>query len=125
VIDTREKELLVVDDMVDILKDWLGGCPNHPGNTDVIEVLLRLGVTPQEIAAKGLALSVGEWTRRRAAALILDLTGTRRVSAALARHGKVYHGLRLDVARRDVRELHAEARELVQREILLEVGHAR
>jgi hypothetical protein len=124
-IATQERELLVLEDMLEILKDWLGGCPNHPGNTDVIEVLVSLGVTAEELAAKALALAHGRWTRKAAGKLILDMTGTRRVSAALARHGRVYHGLRLDQARRDVRELHAEARELVQREILQEVGHVR
>lgn len=123
VIHTKETELLTVDDMVDIVKDWLGGCPAAPGNTDVLEVIVSLGIPPHVLAMMAHSLSNQEWSRYQIGKLICSITSNRRTMAALARHGKVYHGLRLDQARKDLHELHAEAREAVQREVLRRVGN--
>jgi hypothetical protein len=51
----------------------------------------------------------------------MELLSARRVRAAVVRHGKMLHELSLLQARRDVRTLRAEAREILQREILRSV----
>lgn len=122
-IHTRETELLSADDMVAIVKDWLGGCPASPGNNDVLEVIVSLGIPPHVLAMMAHSLANQEWSRYEIGKMICNITKNPRAFAALARHGKVYHGLRLDQARRDLRELRAEARETVQREVLRRVGN--
>jgi hypothetical protein len=121
VVHTREGELVTPSEMLDLVADWTGDCPNAPGNADVIEVLLEVGVEKEKLVQLAYAIARGAWTRRAAAAVIVELLGNARVRAAVARHGKLHHGLGLLEARRDVRTLRSEARELVQREILLSV----
>lgn len=121
-LQTAEQELLTPDEMLHFVTDWLGNCPNAPGNTDVVEVLLAHGVTQERIEILTHALARGAWAYRAAGELVLQLLGVRRVRAAIARHGRLYHGLGLLEARRDVKALHQEARTLVQREILKTVG---
>ena len=124
-IKDEQTELMTTDDMVAIVKDWTGGCPSRPGNTDVLEVIMGLGIPPNQLAAMAQLLADGTWSRYAIGKLILEVTSSSRVMAALARHGKVYHGLRMDEARKDLRELRAEAREVVQREVLRRMGDAR
>jgi hypothetical protein len=124
-IHTPETELLTPQDMLLLVIDWTGGCQAAPGNTDIIEVLMTVGVTKEKLVLLAHALTKGVWTRQAAAALVLEMLSSSRVRAAIALHGFRHHGIPLCEARRDVRSLRAEARELVQREILMSVKSPR
>jgi hypothetical protein len=119
---TERQDLLTPSEMVEMLVDWTGGCPSCPGNTDVVEVLMSVGVRPERLAQMANLLATAEWSRYAIGKLIVEVTSSPRVLAALVRHGNRYHGLRMDEARRDLRELRGEAREIVQREVLKSVG---
>ena len=121
VVQTRETEFLTPQDMLELVSDWTGGCSNEPGNADVLEAMLETGVTKERLVLLAHAISQGVWTRYAAAALVMELLSSGRIRAAVARHGKTLHGLTLLEARRDVRALRNEAREIVQREVLLSV----
>ena len=120
-VATETAEFLAPEDMLKMVIDWTGGCTATPGNADVIEALLEVGVEKERLLLLAHALAKGVWSRYAAANLVLEMLSARRVRAAVARHGHLHHGIRLDEARRDVRTMHSEARELVQREILLTV----
>ena len=122
VIQTAETEVLTPSEMLQLVEDWTGGCQSEPGNADVIEALLEVGVERSRLVLLAHAIARGAWTRYAVAALILELLRAGRVRAAIARHGKLHHGLSLLQARQDLRALHAEAREIAQREVLLTVG---
>jgi dTDP-4-dehydrorhamnose reductase len=120
-VATQTEEFLAPEEMLKMVIDWTGGCTVTPGNADVLEALLDVGVEKERLLLLAHALAKGVWSRYAAANLVLEMLSARRVRAAIARHGHLHHGLRLDEARRDVRTMHSEARELVQREILLTV----
>ncbi len=120
-VATQAEEFLAPEEMLKMVIDWTGGCTAAPGNADVLEALLEVGVEKERLLLLAHALANGVWSRYAAANLVLEMLSARRVRAAVARHGHQHHGLRMDEARRDVRTMHSEARELVQREILLTV----
>ena len=120
-VHTRETELLTPHEMLLMVVDWTGGCQRSPGNADVIEALLQCGVEKQRLILLSHALTNGMWTRYAAASLVMEMLSASRVRAAVALHGHRYHDLSLMEARRDVRSLRAEAREIAQREILMSV----
>lgn len=120
-VATAEIEALTPEDMLELVADWTGGCQNKPGNADVIEALLEVGVEKERLVKLAHLIAAGTWSRYAAAALVLEMLSAGRVRAAVARHGKLQHGLTLLEARGDVRALRNEAREIVQREILLTV----
>ena len=120
-VATAETELLTPPEMLAVVVDWTGGCPAEPGNADVLQALLDVGVAAERLVLLAHALAHGVWTRYAASALVLELMQSSRVRAAVARHGHTHHGLTRLEARRDVRALHTEAREVVQREVLLNV----
>ena len=117
-VATHAGEMLTPREMMEIVVDWTGGCRGKLGNTDVIEALLGVGVTKEKLVLLALALVNGAWTRHAIATLILEMLSASRVRAAVAVHGHRYHGLSLCEARRDVRSLRDEAREMAQREVL-------
>ena len=123
-VHTAETELLTPEQMLAMVIDWTGGCKHKPGNADVLEALISVGVEKERLLLLAHALANGVWTRYAAANLVLEMLSASRVRAAVALHGHLHHGLGLLEARRDVRTLRSEARELVQREILLTVQKA-
>ena len=123
-VHTAETELLTPEQMLTMVIDWTGGCKHKPGNADVLEALISVGVEKERLVLLAHALANGVWTRYAAAHLVLEMLSASRVRAAVALHGHLHHGLGLLEARRDVRTLRSEARELVQREILLSVQKA-
>lgn len=118
-VATRTEEFLAPEEMLKMVIDWTGGCGSMPGNADVLEALIDVGVEKERLLLLAHALAKGTWTRYAAANLVLEMLSASRVRAAVALHGHRHHGLRLDEARRDVRTMRGEARELVQREVLI------
>jgi len=121
-VRSREVELLTPSDMLKLVIDWTGGCPAEPGNADVLKALMDCGVEKEKLLTLAYALKHGSWTRYAAAHLILEILSARHVRAAVALHGHRNHGISLVEARRDVRELRSEAREIAQREVLMTVA---
>lgn len=120
-VATAETEFLTAPEMLKIVIDWTGGCPNGEANADVLQALVDCGVEKERLKLLAHALVRGAWTRYAVAALVLEFLSAGRVRAAVARHGHTHHGLSRLEARRDVRTLYMEAREIVQREVLLTV----
>jgi hypothetical protein len=117
-VHTRETEFLTPTEMLQIVVDWTGGCAAEPGNADVLQALLDAGVAKERMVLLAHALAQGAWSRYAAAHLVMEMLSSSRVRAAVVRHGHLRHGLTLLGARRDVRTLRDEAREIVQREVL-------
>jgi hypothetical protein len=121
-VRTKEVELLTPSDMLKLVIDWTGGCPAEPGNSDVLKALMECGASKERLVMLAYALKHGAWSRYAAANLVLEMLSALHVRAAVALHGQRNHGLSPLQARRDVRELRNEAREIVQREVLMTVG---
>lgn len=120
-VATAEQEFLTPKEMLSLVQDWIGGCTSSPGNIDVIEILLATGVEKERLVMLAHLLVEARWSRYGGAHVIVELLGHPRVMAAVALHGHRFHGLGRLEARRDVRTLRAEAREIVQRELLASV----
>lgn len=121
-VQTAQTEAITPGEMLALVADWTGGCRAKPANDDVLQALLDVGVQQHRLVAMAHLLKNGRWTRYAAASLVLELLSAGRVRAAVVRHGKTCHGLSLLEARRDVRALRQEAREIVQRAVLASVG---
>lgn len=117
-VATAETEFLTVDEMREIVFDWLGACEAAPGHGDVTRALLRCQVSRDRLKALAHALKVQRWTRSAMGHLVLELMKERHVRAAVALHGHRHHGRGLLEARQDVKAIRQEAREMVQREVL-------
>jgi hypothetical protein len=114
-----QREAITPEEMLGVIQDWIAGCPQRPGNFDVAMELIRAGVEGDRLKQLGELLAGAQWSPHAVGKLVCELLGqNRRVRAAIVLHGMKYHGLRCDESRRDIRDLHSEARELVQREIL-------
>jgi hypothetical protein len=120
-VRSQEIEALTPSDMLKLVIDWTGGCPAKPGNADVLEALMEVGIPKEKLVLLAHALAKGVWTRYAAAHLVLEMLQARHVRAAVALHGHRHHGLSLLQARKDVAELRSEAREIAQREVLMHV----
>jgi len=137
-VKTAEVEAITPEQMMQIVEDWTGRCPNRPGlksNTDVLLVLvdtrmkgkkaMGLGIEPHVLAEMARRLACVELSRYEIGKLICDLLGNSRSKAAIVQHARRFHGLTGEEAKRDLAELHAEAREMVQREVLATIGRRR
>jgi hypothetical protein len=121
--------------MLELLKDWAGGCVVRPGNTDVIETVVSSGIMNAgsviQLAhrVKATMAFQGEQTPQgltevQLATIISECILSRHVRARLIRHASKYHGVPRKAAKQDLRELSDEVRTIMRRGGLTPTGES-
>jgi len=121
--------------MLELVKDWLGGCAAAPGNTDVLDPIRRAGLmTDRTILLLAHRVKVtmafdGEkrddsLSELQLATIISECLLSRHVRARLVRHALKYHGVPRKAAKEDLRELADEARTIMRRGGLMPTGES-
>lgn len=109
--------------MLELVKDWTGGCKASPGNNDIIAPLIQTGVlTPKNLFAlahqiRNTVETYGDEVGLNEAALatvINECLIPRVVRARLIRHAWKYHGVRRRVAKEDLVVLREETRSIMK-----------
>ncbi len=115
-IDPTSGETFLKRSMRDLLKDWTGGCVACPGNFDVIQVVLQVGVMNRR--------NLRVLTHRNAqdsldgtalATVIHEFLRHRKLRIRLQRHAMKYHGITRQQAKADLKELETETADLMRK----------
>lgn len=102
--------------MVDLLKDWTGGCAALPGNHDVIQVLLQARVIDtKNLLVLSQRLAHNTVDEVGLATIIHEFLKYRRVRIRLQRHALKYHRVPRKQAKADVKELETETAEIMRK----------
>ncbi len=102
--------------MVDLLKDWTGGCSALPGNSDVIQVILQSGVMNArnlQVLAHRLATETLDETAL--ATVIHEFLKHRRVRLRLQRHALKFHRVPRKAAKEDLKALETETADIMRK----------
>jgi hypothetical protein len=121
--------------MLELVKDWCGGCAARPGNTDIIQPLVRAGImdgpTVIALAHRVKATMAFDGEKRpdalsevQLATIISECLISRHVRARLVRHALKHHGISRRAAKDDLRELAEEARAIMRRAGLTPTGES-
>lgn len=115
-VDPTTGETFRQQSMVELLKDWTGGCSVNPGNMDVANVLFQVGViSPRNLVRLAHALARGEIDEKGMATVIHEFLRMRKVRIRLQRHAIKYHGVPRAQAKKDLKELEAETAAIMRR----------
>lgn len=121
--------------MLELVKDWFGGCQSAPGNTDILDPIRRAGIMNDRsmllLAHRVKATMAFEGEKRpdalsevQLATIISECLLSRHVRARLVRHALKYHGVSRKAAKEDLRELADEARTIMRRGGLTPTGES-
>jgi len=121
------------ESLLELVKDWTGGCRAKPGNSDIMEPLLRAGVITSEGLVK-LAFGIEGTLRRdprvpplaeaQLARITYEFLLVKGARARLIRHAWKYHKVRRREAKANLHELQAECRSIMRRAGMQPPGEA-
>jgi hypothetical protein len=102
--------------MVDLLKDWTGGCSALPGNYDVIQVIIQSGVMDaRNLQVLAHRLATETLDEAMLATVIHEFLRHRRVRLRLQRHALKYHRIPRRQAKADLKALEEETVEIMKK----------
>jgi hypothetical protein len=115
-IDPTTDETFLKRSMRDLLKDWTGGCSACPGNFDVIQVVLQVGIMDRRnlrvLAHRAAQNSLDETAL---ATIIHEFLRHRKLRIRLQRHAIKYHGINRRQAKADLKDLETETADLMRK----------